>query len=396
MLVFANISWAKTNVKLLGPVVPPYRLVEFKKIIEIFHKEVPDIRVTIEQASSWPDTETKIVIRYAAGGGGVDLLQIGETGAATEFASRGMLENLDPYLEKDETLDLSMFFDAPMKAGQWMGKTYAIPQDSMTTILYYNEDLLEKAGLEGAPQTFEELREYAIKMTNKEEKQWGFFIGASAQALSEVLYPNGGSYMNEDNTMPTFNDDLGVEALQYYVDNIHKYECQAPVGTDSNDLWIKGKMAMLITVPWIVGYTANYGPDVKYITNIHPQGKVGRTGWGWAHYISILSTSKNKEEAYQFMSFMFRGEIDTLYHDKLNFLPGKKSTWEKPPFSEHPAWITFGKQLADTKPFPIFPGWREISKLLDTEMEAAFLAEKEPKQALDDAAAKVKNLLGVE
>jgi len=126
-----------------------------------------------------------------------------------------------------------------------------------------------------------------------------------------------------------------------------------------------------------------------------PRGKGGNTAWGWAHYESILSNSKNKEGAWEFLSWMLSEEIDLPYHDNLNFLPCQPRTYEKEPFSTHWAWTAFAQQLTKAQTMPLCVAWREISTdAMVPELEAAWIGEKNPEEALATAKTKAEEILG--
>ncbi len=62
------------------------------------------------------------------------------------------------------------------------GKTYSVPMSASTQGLLYNKDMFRAAGIVDEngeptpPETFEELREYAKKLTNIEKKQFGLIM----------------------------------------------------------------------------------------------------------------------------------------------------------------------------------------------------------------------------
>ena len=71
------------------------------------------------------------------------------------------------------------FYPAFMKDGQFEGKTYAIPFQRSTPVLYYNKDAFRAAGLdpEAPPTTWEEMIEVGKQLTLKDDNgnvtQWG-------------------------------------------------------------------------------------------------------------------------------------------------------------------------------------------------------------------------------
>lgn len=110
----AEINW-------LGPFLPAYRFEWLQgPLMDMWQDTNSDITIVMEQATSWGDTEEKVLIRAAAGGG-PDMVQTGETGAVTDFAARGLFTSLDPYMDADDDISVDLFYEAPMNAGQYQG-----------------------------------------------------------------------------------------------------------------------------------------------------------------------------------------------------------------------------------------------------------------------------------
>src|SRR3954452_15750283 len=63
------------------------------------------------------------------------------------FAPGGLLEELTPDLLEKHGLTSDRFLEQPWKSGQSNGPQYAIPLDTHPFVLYYNTDLVKKAGL---------------------------------------------------------------------------------------------------------------------------------------------------------------------------------------------------------------------------------------------------------
>jgi len=379
----------------LGPIVPPYRYEWVTTVLLDWWKDVnPDLKIEVEQASSWPDTEEKVLVRYA-GGGGPDLVQTGETGAVTEFAYRKIYASLNPFLEADPEIGPELFYVAPMKAGQFEGETYAMPQDAICEAFFYNKAHFEAAGIEEAPATHADLAEYAKALTELDDVDFGLGLNPSSWGtFACYLYSNGGKFMDDECSRVFLGDETSVDTLKWMMTQVDAGVATKHGGSASIN---NGKVSMVDSVPWIVGWTKNYAPEIyeSLGATIMPRRKGGNTAWGWAHYESILSNSKNKEGAWEFLSWMLSEEIDLPYHDNLNFLPCQPRTYEKEPFSTHWAWTAFAQQLTKAQTMPLCVAWREISTdAMVPELEAAWIGEKNPEEALATAKTKAEEILG--
>ena len=95
-------------------------------------------------------------------------------GMISEYAERGVLEPLDGYMtdaERDE------WIAAALSAGKYRGKTYGVPLWGANRVLYVRRDWMDEEGMTGQPDTWEAVRELAIKL-NKPPDRYGICVGA--------------------------------------------------------------------------------------------------------------------------------------------------------------------------------------------------------------------------
>ena len=91
-------------------------------------------------------------------------------------------------------------------------------------MLWFREDLLEEAGLEGPPKDWDELVEYAEKLTVKDDDgnviRYGLAMpGARSEHTSVVLlslYWQGEDEFVTDDNMPAFNNQTSVDAFEMF------------------------------------------------------------------------------------------------------------------------------------------------------------------------------------
>lgn len=102
-----------------------------------------------------------------------------ENGYVTAFEDiEGGMDTLKKLMDTYNLTD-SDFMEFTHK---YKNKIYAIPENVTTRALIYNKDMFKKAGLVDEkgepvpPETFDELREYAKKLTNKAENKFGIIF----------------------------------------------------------------------------------------------------------------------------------------------------------------------------------------------------------------------------
>ncbi len=253
--------------------------------------------------------------------------------AVAEWAARGAFVPLNPYIERDlaaereNTPRLERFYQSCLDEAVYKGQGYAIPNSVDARALFYNKDLLKRAGLVDEhgeakpPRDWDELKAYAVKLTERDQNGRLKTVGYIPQQGNAFLYlygwMNGAAFMNEDGTRSRLNAPEAVDALSYMLDlydAVGGYEevqaFQAGFQRNALDPFIRGKVAMQIHGSWRMPFLANYGRDLDFGVAPPPLPKAelakGRTtatmsgGWSYA----IPATARNKDAAWEFIRFM--------------------------------------------------------------------------------------------
>src|ERR1041385_7656380 len=143
-----------------------------------FEKENPGIAVTPICAGTYQETIAKALTAHKAGAPpavavllSTDMFTLIDEEAVVPF---------DDFVKSDaERAWIKSFFPAFMENSRTGGKTWGIPFQRSTIVLYWNKELFKEAGLdpEKAPATWEEQRVFAAKLTKRAASghttQWG-------------------------------------------------------------------------------------------------------------------------------------------------------------------------------------------------------------------------------
>jgi multiple sugar transport system substrate-binding protein len=178
------------------------------------------------------------------------------------------------------------------------GKVYAIPTYSDTLALYYNKDLFQKAGIEKAPTTWEELKAAAKKLTLIGKKdsvtQSGIALGSgkntnrSCDIYSLLALQGGGKIINSQSEIDfnkkvaiqtssgTIEREPGLTALQFYMEfsdpNKEIYSWNDTFA-DSVQAFAEGKTAMMINYSYQIPSLLALKPELNYGIAPAPQLK---------------------------------------------------------------------------------------------------------------------------
>ena len=234
-------------------------------IVRRFMELHPEIKLEGFRGITAPGLDQEVGPLLAmAGGVAPDVLYVNFR-ISDSYIQQGFLYPLDEYV-KDwaKREDLSKRIYPPVwQVIRREGHVWAIPFQTYLMAMAYRKDLFREAGLdpERAPKNWDELYEYAKKLTIPEKGQYGIAVFSGPHAawwFVDFLWSAGGEAVREDakgNWHAVFNDDAAVSALEFYQKlgrsrwsrNGKQYMGVAYRDTDYAKLWTLGKIGMTFT-----------------------------------------------------------------------------------------------------------------------------------------------------
>lgn len=216
----------------------------WKEVIAAYEKENPDVSIDFYQLpfGSYVDQMTT---RFAAN----DQPEIVQLPArnATEFASRGWLEPLSDRLSKT---DIPETWTPLQEEMDWDGQPYGVLLLGYGYTLYYNEKLLDDAGVK-VPTSPEELASAAQAVTGNGNFGFGATTQQSPDNYTELMafvVGNGGALSDDQGNFQAESPEF-IEAMNQYREVLE----EAPAGMQSqqrNELFLNGNIAMLLDGPF--------------------------------------------------------------------------------------------------------------------------------------------------
>lgn len=337
-----------------------------------FEAENPGVKV-VTQAIPWDAAHEKL-LTAVVGDLPPDVSQLGTTWMA-EFATLKTLEPLAPYIEQSSVIKKEKFFEGSWNTNIVNNSVYGVPWYVDTRVLFYRKDLLAQAGINRAPETWDEFKAACKALTrdlNNDGKidRYGITLPAKDWAVFlPFVWQNGGSALNP--TSPEF-----TEAMKYYASFFE--EGLTPSGRagdmDIFQAFKTGFYPMFISGPWMVELVGKELPELngKWGVAVMP-GKVKRTSFVGGCNLVMFKGSKNKELAWKFMEFMSRTETQLEWHKLLKSLPAVKEAWADSALQEHEMLAVFGAQMEDTQAPPNVPEWEQIANFINDRMEIVIL-----------------------
>lgn len=331
----------------------------------------------------------------------ITMVEIASIGA---FADAGALENLGTYVQSEGTDFIKDYIPGLMGNSYWKNKLYAVPFNRSTPILYLNKDMLREANLNLAgPKTWDELREYARKLTKKGEV-YGFESPIDIWFYEALVFENGGKILSDDGMKPRFNSQKGIEPVEFWQDMIEEGIMKMPPGEKYN-AWdvafqdfINKKVGMIFTSTGSLNSLMEQAP-FEVGTAFLPAKKDYGVPTGGTN-LAILSKSSDieKKAAWEFAKFMTSKEQTTHWSKSTGYMPVTVSSVNSKKMEElyvqKPQFKVAVDQLEYAKPRPMVPAYKELQEIIMTEIQRAVIdKDVSAKEALNNAATKAEKLL---
>ncbi len=294
-----------------------------KNLVDKFEKENTNIKVTLQNQSSYPDLQQKITATTASP---KDLPTI--TQAYPDWLLNAMDENLvvdlKPYIEND-TLKFDNYDDILegfRQASTIDGKIYGIPFNKSTEVLWYNKTLLDKHNI-AVPKTYEEFEKAA-----EDVKEKANIVGGGFDSLSNyyTTYLKNEGVTFDSKLDPT--SEKSEDAVEYYLDGIRDGYFRI-AGTDK---YLSGPFGNE-TIALYIGSNAGEafvkeGVGDKFEIGVAPYPAKYVMQQGTDLFVFSSATAEQKTAAYKLLQFLTTKESQIEWGKATGYIPVRKSAIE--------------------------------------------------------------------
>ncbi len=234
-----------------------------------FEAENPDI--TIEWVTAPYADIVSTVTTMAGGGDKVDMI-FGEGTWTSSLVDSGLVIPVTDVLSQDY---LDQFYENSLEASTVDGEIYTLPMYMSPFILYYNTDILEKAGVESVPTTYDELLAACEKisgMTTEDGNtiypfaQTTASVAISGSAINSMVYNFGGEVLTADGQLSIDNDGFKQTFEMLKLLDEKGYSPENCKLKDLRNLFALGQLAMYYDQSWGISGVENINPDIISVT----------------------------------------------------------------------------------------------------------------------------------
>ena len=304
---------------------------------------------------------------------------------------------------------LQGFYPAFMENSQTGGKTWGIPFQRSTIVLYYNKEMFKEAGLDPnhAPETWKEMAEYAQKLTKRDASgkvmQWGVQIPASGfpyWLFQGLTTENGVQLMNAAGTETYYDKPAVIEAVQYWVDLTSKYKAHpegiVEWGTTPKDFFER-KVAMMWTT---TGNLTNVRSNAKFdfgVAMLPANKRRGSPTGGGNFYLFKQTKPEQQAAAFKFVKWITSPARAAQWGIDTGYVAVRPDAWETPEMKKYVSEFPPAAVARDQLQFAVAElsthDNQRVTKALNDGLQAALTGSKSPEQAMKDAQREADRLL---
>lgn len=365
-----------------------------------FEKENPGIKIKPIYAGDYQQTVAKVLTAIKGG----DIPETAILLAADLFllTDEDVVVPIDDFVKTaDDKAWMNTFYPAFMENAKLKGKTYAIPFQRSTPVLYWNKDAFKAAGLnpEKGPANWAEMRDMAKKLTKKEASgattQWGVQIpsdGNTAWLFTGIVTGAGARLTNADGNKVAFDDPKVIEAVQSWHD-LSKVDGVQPSGLISWGAtprdFLEGKAAMIWHTTGNltnIKNNAKFGFGVSYLPGIRQNG--APTGGG--NFYIFKGVSKVKQEAaFKFIKWMTTPARAAEWSVKTGYVATSAAAYDTSEMKAYTASFPQAIVARDQLKFAVSELTthenQRISKVFNDALQAIMTGSRPAEAALKDA-----------
>lgn len=376
-------------------------------------KEKTGITVNFEKVAYGVMRE-KLVPQLAAGpgNGSYDVLEV-DFYWVNEFARSGWVEDLGERIANSNgAVAMDRYIPAMLNIVSVVDdKTFYLPMYPYPMGMIYRTDLVEDPVIMEAykaatgkdlelPTSVEEYVAMASAISALDQGIYGAAMQAQqvdpiVMEFCNFLYGLGGDYYNAEMTEPIINNEVGVKAATLYAEAVNKAAQPGAAGADLNDTmatYSQGKAFSMISYMFMLS-AFNDDPASavkgKNALAVMPGG-TGLTGaWGWG----IPVSSPNPDAAWEFLKWVESPAI-AMRRAIGGGVPAQSAVFEDAAFIEKYPWMPQAEELVATgKGLPGVTKQAQLVEIMGRHLSDAVSGGKTPQEAMDAAAAELKELL---
>ena len=378
----------------------PEELVAYRELIDAFQAAEPGVTVEFIETSDRDDLIARLSTAFA-GGAPPDLFLMNYRFYG-QFAVKGVLESMEPYLDSSDVFRADEFYPQAMEAFQVDGEQICMPQNISSLVAYYNKDLFDEAGLSYPDDgwTWADFLRMAKALTVDVDgdgvtDRYGVGMDPEVIRLAPFIWSSGAELVDDETDPTRFAVDTptAIKAMQDFFD-LYAVHGVAPgdeelESEDTETRFLNGTLGMVFSsrrdTPSFRTIT-DFGWDVAALPrHAQPSGILQSDAY------CLTTASENKDTAWRFVEFALGPEGARIVAASGRTVPSLIEVANSEAFLDPTQDPANSRVFLDTIPVirrvPNISTWPEIEDAANAILEVGFFdgapAEEIAQQLID-------------
>ncbi|HEY5807414.1 MAG TPA: sugar ABC transporter substrate-binding protein [Povalibacter sp.] len=336
------------------------------ELLQDFIAQQPQIDLEIQKLP-WTAAHEKLLTAYA-GETLPDVCQLGNTWVP-EFAALQALHPLDARQRTSSVLDATDYFQGFLDSNRVDGVLYGVPWYVDTRLLYYRRDLLQQAGFDAPPETWDEWTRMlaAIKLKVGPQRYSVLLPINEFEPLLILALQQPQEVLRDEGRRGNFRSADFRRALEFYAGMFDRGWAPRMTNTQISNVWDEfgnGLFSFYISGPWnIAEFRRRLPPSVQDAWMTAPMPGPhgpGVSAAGGASLV-IFESSSHKDAAWLLIEYLSQPAVQQHFYQLTGNMPPRRSTWELPALTQSTYARAFRTQLERVRSPPKVPEWERIA-----------------------------------
>lgn len=376
-----------------------------RETLTAFNAAHPDIKVSFRTPYKDYEDASQRVLREAVTGALPDVTFQG-LNRVRILADKGIAQPLDAFIAAEPEFATDGYHPGMLAAGTVNGTVYGLPYAISLPIVYYNLDLVKKAGgnPDALPTTWDGIIDLAKKIdaldgTEGIVAEWPVTGNWMWQTM---VFAEGGTMLNADETDVAFDGEAGRKAIDLLARLATEAKSPNLSGNDMIASFSAGTMGIFVTTTSrLNAITKQIAGKFELKTDVYPDLKPNLTrlpAGGNVGLVTATDTEKQKA-AWTFLKFWTGPEGGPIMVRNTGYMaPNNKATEGLGDYyAGNPNQFTAVSELAYLTGWYAFPGENglKITDVIKDHLQTVMDGSRtgEPEQVLADMADDVRALL---
>lgn len=361
-------------------------------IVAEFNQQNPDVTIMPQYQGNYTDLFRKIAASIQTKQ--LPVLAVAYESMIADYMAANIVAPLDPFLKdpndglSEESLaDIYPAYLETNRFPQFDNQLLSFPFTKSNLMLYYNKELLQKAGFSKPPATWEEFIVQCRAIKRQTGKPvWALDVDPST--VDGIIFSFGGDLLSSDRKQTLFDSPASLKMFELY-DRLFREGLAYQVNADDvNNEFANGNAAFVMRSstqrPLL---EQQIGTSFDWDMTIIPRGPGVRpvTVMYGANICVFRSTPEKERAAWRFIRYFTSTEVTARWATQTGYLPVRRSAAETPIlkqfFAENPRARRAFDVLPYARPEPNIAGWQEVRTLINEAVTAVINKQMNPHQA---------------